>query len=49
VVTNLSAGWIAARFGLTRTLYAGLGLQVVALLALTQARPGLGAGRRWPS
>jgi hypothetical protein len=34
VVTNLSAGWIAARFGLTVTLYAGLFLQVVALLAL---------------
>ncbi len=34
IVTNLSAGWIAARFGLTFTLYAGLGLQVVALLAL---------------
>ena len=34
IVTNLSAGWIAARFGLTSTLYAGLGLQVVALLAL---------------
>ena len=26
VVTNLSAGWIAARFGLTSTLYAGLSL-----------------------
>lgn len=39
VVTNLSAGWIAARFGLTSTLYAGLGLQVVALLALTQLDP----------
>ena len=25
VVTNLSAGWIAARFGLTSTLYAGHG------------------------
>jgi hypothetical protein len=24
MVTNLSAGWIAARFGLTSTLYAGL-------------------------
>lgn len=34
VVTNLSAGWIAARFGLTRTLYGGLALQIVALLAL---------------
>ncbi|MCC0077412.1 MAG: organoarsenical effux MFS transporter ArsJ [Rhodobacter sp.] len=39
VVTNLSAGWIAARFGLTATLYAGLGLQVAALLALTQLDP----------
>ncbi|MGB3278494.1 MAG: organoarsenical effux MFS transporter ArsJ [Pseudorhodobacter sp.] len=36
VVTNLSAGWIAARFGLAATLYAGLALQVAALLALTQ-------------
>ncbi|MDW4497402.1 organoarsenical effux MFS transporter ArsJ [Sulfitobacter sp. D35] len=40
VVTNLSAGWIAARFGLTRTLYAGLGLQIVALLALARLDPG---------
>ncbi|WP_372990191.1 organoarsenical effux MFS transporter ArsJ [Sulfitobacter sp.] len=39
VVTNLSAGWIAARFGLTSTLYMGLSLQVVALLALTQLDP----------
>ncbi|MFZ7091122.1 organoarsenical effux MFS transporter ArsJ [Primorskyibacter sp. 2E233] len=39
VVTNLSAGWIAARYGLTSTLYAGLGLQVLALLALTQLNP----------
>jgi len=40
VVTNLSAGWIAARFGLTSTLYAGLGLQITALLALAQLDPG---------
>lgn len=39
VVTNLSAGWIAARFGLTSTLYSGLTLQVVALLALAQLDP----------
>ncbi|MGR3273162.1 organoarsenical effux MFS transporter ArsJ [Thalassococcus profundi] len=39
VVTNLCAGWIAARFGLTSTLYAGLGLQVAALLALAQLDP----------
>ncbi|MGR3620405.1 MAG: organoarsenical effux MFS transporter ArsJ [Roseovarius sp.] len=40
MVTNLSAGWIAARFGLAATLYAGLGLQVLALLALSQLDPG---------
>ncbi|WP_299724543.1 organoarsenical effux MFS transporter ArsJ [uncultured Tateyamaria sp.] len=40
VITNLSAGWIAARFGLTSTLYVGLGLQVVALIALAQLDPG---------
>ena len=39
MVTNLAAGWIAARFGLTSTLYAGLGVQVVALLALAQLDP----------
>lgn len=36
MATNLSAGWIAARFGLKLTLYAGLALQVVALAALAQ-------------
>ena len=40
VITNLSAGWIAARFGLTSTLYAGLSLQIVALLALAMLDPG---------
>ncbi len=44
VVTNLSAGWIAARFGLTRTLYVGLGLQVVALLALSRLDPAWAIG-----
>ena len=39
VVTNLCAGWIAARFGLTSTLYVGLGLQVLALLAMAQLDP----------
>nr|WP_127115892.1 organoarsenical effux MFS transporter ArsJ [Shimia sediminis] len=42
VVTNLSAGWLAARFGLTSTLYAGLGLQIVALIALAQLDPAWG-------
>ena len=36
MVTNLCAGWIASRFGLATTLYAGLVMQIVALLALTQ-------------
>ncbi|MFP5509365.1 MAG: organoarsenical effux MFS transporter ArsJ [Alphaproteobacteria bacterium] len=40
IVTNLSAGWIAARFGLTVTLYAGLGIQIAALAALAQLDPG---------
>lgn len=44
MVTNLSAGWIAARFGLTSTLYAGLGVQVLALLALTQLNPDWAIG-----
>ena len=39
MATNLSAGWLAARFGLTSTLYCGLGLQVLALLALAQLDP----------
>ncbi|MGB7317779.1 MAG: MFS transporter, partial [Planktotalea sp.] len=39
IITNLCAGWLAARFGLASTLYAGLGLQIVALLALTQLDP----------
>lgn len=40
VVTNLSAGWIAARFGLISTLYAGLSIQIAALVALTLLDPG---------
>ncbi|QOC21546.1 organoarsenical effux MFS transporter ArsJ [Wenzhouxiangella sp. AB-CW3] len=44
MVTNLSAGWIAARFGLTSTLYAGLGLQVLALIALALLDPGWAVG-----
>lgn len=44
MLTNLSAGWIAARFGLTATLYAGLGLQVAALIALAQLDPEWAVG-----
>lgn len=39
VVTNLAAGWLAARFGLASTLYGGLALQIVALIALAQLDP----------
>jgi len=44
MATNLSAGWIAARFGMTSTLYAGLGLQVIALIALAQLDPSWAVG-----
>ncbi|WP_299564095.1 organoarsenical effux MFS transporter ArsJ [uncultured Sulfitobacter sp.] len=44
IITNLSAGWIAARFGLVSTLYAGLALQVVALMALAQLDPAWAIG-----
>ncbi|MBN2629558.1 MAG: organoarsenical effux MFS transporter ArsJ [Rhodobacteraceae bacterium] len=40
IVTNLTAGWIAKRFGLAATLYAGLGLQIAALAVLAQLDPG---------
>jgi len=40
MVTNLSAGWIAARVGLTFTLYAGMALQIAALAALAALDPG---------
>ncbi len=39
IATNLAAGWLAARFGLAATLYAGLGLQIAALVALAQLDP----------
>ncbi len=39
IVTNLTAGWLAQRFGLTRTLYGGLVLQIGALLALAAFDP----------
>jgi MFS family permease len=42
IVTNLGAGWLAARFGLVATLYGGLGLQIAALVALAELDPGWG-------
>lgn len=44
IVTNLSAGWIAARFGLTSTLFAGLGIQIAALVMLAQVDPSWSIG-----
>ena len=46
IVTNLLGGWVGSRTGLNRTLVAGLGLQIVALSALTLQRPGW---REWVS
>jgi MFS family permease len=40
IVTNLAAGWLAARFGLAATLYGGLSLQIMALVALSALDPG---------
>ncbi|NQV85227.1 MAG: organoarsenical effux MFS transporter ArsJ [Rhodospirillales bacterium] len=42
MVINLVGGWIGSRFGLKLTLYMGLSLQVVALLALSALNPA------WP-
>jgi predicted MFS family arabinose efflux permease len=39
IVTNLLGGWVGARHGLNNTLVAGLGLQIVALAALTLESP----------
>ena len=39
IATNLAAGFLAARFGLAATLYAGLALQIGALVVLAQLDP----------
>ena len=46
ILTNLLGGWVGARHGLNRTLVAGLGLQIVALAALTFEQP---SWARWMS
>ena len=46
ILTNLLGGWVGARRGLNRTLVAGLGLQIVALAALTFESP---SWQRWLS
>ena len=42
IVTNLLGGWLGARVGLGRTMRIGMGLQLVALLALTVPDEWLG-------
>ena len=42
ILTNMTAGWIAARFGLSATLYAGLIVQIGAVAALTLLSPEWG-------
>jgi MFS family permease len=42
IVTNLAAGRLAARFGLSATLYGGLVLQIAALVALAQLNTAWG-------
>ncbi len=37
MITNLTAGWIAKKFGLNKTLFAGIILQILSLLILSQA------------
>ena len=44
VVTNLFGGWIGSRVGLKFTLYAGLALQVVALVMLSLLNDGWALG-----
>ena len=44
ILTNLLGGWVGARTGLNRTLVAGLGIQIVALAALTLEQP---SWQRW--
>ncbi|MDA0340176.1 MAG: organoarsenical effux MFS transporter ArsJ [Proteobacteria bacterium] len=42
MITNLAGGWLGSRYGVKVTLHAGLGLQVMALLALSALDPA------WP-
>lgn len=39
IVTNLLGGWVGARSGLNRTLFSGLALQIIALVAMTFHQP----------
>ena len=44
IFANLGGGWLALRFGIPRMLAAGLILQIVGLLMLSGAEPGLERG-----
>jgi predicted MFS family arabinose efflux permease len=44
VITNLIGGWVGTHIGLKITLFAGLALQVVALIVLALLEPGWSAG-----
>ncbi len=46
IITNLLGGWVGSMRGLNRTLVAGLGVQIVALCALTLEQP---TWQRWMS
>ena len=46
ILTNLLGGWVGSKSGLNRTLVAGLGVQIVALAALTFESP---SWHRWLS
>ncbi len=39
MVTNLYSGWIGAKFGMARTLYGGMILQIISLSILAQMNP----------
>lgn len=44
VVTNFFGGWIGARFGLRMTLFAGLAVQIIALIMLSKVDPAWAIG-----
>ncbi len=39
MITNLYSGWIGAKFGMARTLYGGMIIQIIALSILAQMNP----------
>lgn len=39
MITNLYSGWMGAKFGMARTLYVGLIIQIISLFILAQIKP----------